>query len=79
MVWFVKTIKQKGEAMYLTTAKTIEDILTYGVGPAIEFLDLAQDEREAGNNDRAAILELEARGKLMVVKERLKAIDGGSR
>ncbi len=60
--------------MYLNTANTIDEILTHGIGPAIEFLDMAQDEREAGNDDRASMLELEARGKLYVCRERLDAI-----
>ena len=60
--------------MYLTTAKTVDEVLVYGIEPAIEFLDMAQDERLEGNDRRAATLEFEGRSKLMVCKEKLESI-----
>lgn len=60
--------------MYLNTASTIDEIVGYGIKPAIEFLDMAQDAREEGDDERAAMLELEACGKLRLIRERLEAI-----
>ena len=61
--------------MYLNTAMTIEEVVTFGIRPAIEFLDLAQNERDDGDDDRAAMLELEAKSKLLLIWERLEAIE----
>lgn len=60
--------------MYLESASCVDEIVCYGVVPAIEFLDLAMDERENGNDERAAMLETEAKAKLYKVRERLEAI-----
>ena len=61
--------------MYLQSSNSVDEVIVYGIKPAIEFLHLAQDAREDGDDDRAAMLELEARAKLYEIKEVLKRID----
>ena len=57
--------------MYLETASTVEDVLTYGVKPCIEFLSMAEDYRQAGDDDLAEMLLIEVKGKLFQIRDAL--------
>ena len=61
--------------MYLQSADTIERVIIFGVNPAIEFLSLAEDARMEGEEERAGMLELEAKAKLLAIRDRQEEID----
>lgn len=62
--------------MYLRTASTIEDVVNYGVMPAIELMNVAEDLEDAGEDDRADMIHVEVKGKLFEIKQALKRIGG---
>jgi len=60
--------------MYLQTASGVDELLTYGIVPAIEFLDMAEDLHLKGHEEKAKMLRLEAKGKLFTMREVIERI-----
>lgn len=61
--------------MFLSTANNIGDVLTHGVEPCIEFLDLIEDLLDEGDEDKAIMLLTQTKGKLYQMKSVLNKID----
>ena len=61
--------------MFLSASLSIGSVLSFGVSPAIDFLNMAEDAREAGNSEKADSLVFEAKSKLFEIRERLTIID----
>jgi len=60
--------------MFLAAATTVDEILTHGVEPCIELMDMVQDFMDDGEEEKAIILMTQIKGALLQIKSRLKKI-----
>lgn len=65
--------------MFLAAATTVDEILTHGVQPCIEFLDMAQDLIDDGDEEKALMLLNETKGKLIQIQNRLRKIESNQK
>jgi hypothetical protein len=64
----------KGAVMYLKEAKTIDEIMIYGIEPAILYAGMVQDGIDGGMEGGDKILLQELQAKLYMVKEKLEKL-----
>jgi hypothetical protein len=64
----------EGAVMYLKEAKTIDEIMIYGIEPAILYAGMVQDGIDGGLVDGEKILLQELQAKLYLIKEKLEEL-----
>jgi len=65
--------------MFLAATTTIDGVLTHGVQPCIEFLDMVQDLMDDGDEEKALMLLNETKGKLIQIQNRLRKIESNQK
>lgn len=65
--------------MFLAAANNIGEVVEFGVKPCIEFVDMAQDLLDEGDEEKALMLLNETKGKLIQIQNRLRKIESNQK